>query len=237
MQKELIMNFLIKLFSSKKDKNIKSETNILNSNKRNESFIQSCLENKYQELEDNRWFSDFEELPKIDQYKNNGEYRKALDICLKGLKTHYDSFLFYGRAADLYDLLNKPQEAIKILNIGLEKSLCKSSIAKYIADRAFRRNDYREAIFWWIQAVVMQFESNLLVEYVPFLNLAYLCKATKWKEEEEWCFSMVDKISPQGPIRFDSIGAKLRYDLILKAKKNGDNDVLDSIKLLFKKYN
>lgn len=230
----LILGIILYLISKKnqrKPKKVK-ESSLGNS----DSFIELCLENKYQELEDNRWFSHFKELPKIDQLKNSGDSQAALKLCLKSLKTYNDSFLFYARAADLYDNLNQPKEAIDILKVGLTESLSKCSIAKHLAERAFKNDDYREAIRWWIQSCVMQLESGILVEYLPFLNISYLCQPIGLKKEETWFLSKADSISSQGPIRFDSTGTKLRHNLILSAKNNDDSEVIDVIKEFFKRF-
>ncbi|MBN2890971.1 MAG: hypothetical protein JXL97_03815 [Bacteroidales bacterium] len=224
------MKFLQKLFGRNQIGNTESEKS------KNYSFIELCLENKYQELNDNRWFSHFKELPEIDNLKKNGQSQAALKLCLKSLETYSDSFLFYGRAADLYDAINQPKEAIKILKVGLSKSLSKCSLAKHVAERAFKRNDYREAILWWIQSCVMQMESKIMVEYLPFLNLAYICQPLGLKNEEKWFLSKADNISNQGPIRFDSTGTKLRHDLIMNAKNNDRNEVVEVLQEFIKRY-
>ncbi len=202
-----------------------------------DNFIEKSLENKYQELEDNRWFSHFKELPEIDRLKKIGDNKAALELCLQSLETHSDSFLFYSRASVLYDNIDKPQDAIKILKAGLLKSLSKCSLAQDIADKAFKRNNYRDAIFWWIQAGVIQIESKILVEYIPFLNLAYLCQPIGFEKEEKWFFSMADRISTQGPIRFNSDGVNLRHKLIQQATGSNDSVVLDAIKEFYNRYN
>ena len=236
------MGFFKKLFRKVEEKNqtssIKGTSGISvpEQPKKTDDYIESCFENKWKEQADNRWFSHFEELPEIDRLKKSGDLEAAIKLCMDGLKKYPDSFLFYGRAADIYDSLNQKENAIKILKEGLTKSLSKCSIAKNLAERAFKSNDYREAILWWIRAGVMQLESGIMVEYQPFLNLAYICQPIHLQKEEQWFLSLADRASSQGPIRFDQNGANLRHNLIQKALNEEDNEVVDSIKEFYNRY-
>ena len=136
------MSFLRKLFRGNKSKYAETEPtykiDTTNPNNEDDIFIEKSLENKYQELEDNRWFPHFKELPEIDRLKNSGDNKAALELCLESLETHSDSFLFYSRASVLYDNIDQPQDAIKILKAGLLKSLSKCGLAQDIAERAFK---------------------------------------------------------------------------------------------------
>ena len=125
-----------------------------------DSFVEKCLKVKYRELDDDRWFSHFEELPEIDRLIDDGKKEEALSLILKGLNSYPDSFLFYNRAAKLYDELGKTNEAEQILKEGLLKSRSKCNIADAIADRALKVHENRKAIYWWIQGGAMQIESK-----------------------------------------------------------------------------
>jgi ankyrin repeat protein len=183
------------------------------SNYLTDPFIATCLDPKYREISDERWFSHFEELPEIDSLKKRGEHQNALMLCQKGLEKYPDSFLFYERAAVLYDELGKPDEAERILKEGLLKSLSKCSIAVALADRELEKNNYRNVIRWWITAGVMQLESNVMVEKMPYLNLAYVCQSLGLSEVENWLFNIADTASNEGPIRFNTQGAELRHQV------------------------
>lgn len=203
---------------------------------RTDPFIATCLDFDYRELDDDRWFSHFEELPKIDSLRKSGKIRDALSICLKGLERYPDSFLFYDRAADLYDQLNQPDEAEKTLKVGLSKSLSKCSIAGAIADRAFAKKDYRNAIRWWITASVLQLESKIMVDKMPFLNLAYVCQPFGIKDTERWLLAVADRASDEGPVRFNAEGAELRHQIARAAMAAGDDVVQHAIIAFHDRY-
>lgn len=101
-----------------------------------DSFVASCLDVRFKESPDDRWFSHFKELPEIDSLNRTGRDRDALELCKEGQKRYPDSFHFYMCAARLHDALNEPVEAERLLLEGLEKSLSKCSITQ-LADRAF----------------------------------------------------------------------------------------------------
>lgn len=203
---------------------------------RTDPFIATCLDFEYREVDDDRWFSHFEELPQIDSLRKNGKREDALSLCLKGLERYPDSFLFYNRAAELYDQLDQPDEAEKILKVGLSKSLSKCSIAGAIADLAFGKNDYRNAIRWWITAGVLQLESKIMVDKMPFLNLAYVCQPIGIEDTEHWLLSMADRASSEGPIRFNAEGAELRHQVARAAMAAGDDAAQHAIVAFYERY-
>jgi len=189
------------------------------------NYVSACLNTKYEEMVDNRWFSDFPELNTIDRMTREGKSKFALPLCLKALEQYPDSFLFYGRAADIYDNLGEPQKAEEILKTGLLKSLSKCSLARRLAERSFRKNDYRDAIKWWIIAGKMQLESAIMVDKMPFLNLAYICQEYGMQGEEEWLFQMADKASNEGSVRLNAKGVELLHALAKAALAAGDEEV------------
>lgn len=201
-----------------------------------DSFIATCLDVKYQERNDDRWFSQFRELPKIDSLRNSGKKKEALSLCQKGLKKFPDSFLFYLRAADLCDELNRSDEAEQVLKEGLSKSLSKCSIAGKLADRAFAKQNYRDAIRWWIMAGVLQLESKIMVDKMPFLNLAYVCQPIGIKDTESWLFAMADRASNEGSVRFNGEGAQLRHQLARAAMAAGDDSAQQAIVAFHERY-
>lgn len=207
-----------------------------NSGYRDDPFIASCLEVNYRELEDERWFSHFKELPEIDNLRKLGKKQEALALCLRSLENFSDSFLFYERAADLFDDMGKSDDAERILKDGLSKSLSKCSLAVALADRAFARGDYRGAILWWIRAGILQLESKIMVDKMPFLNLAYICKPIGFKSESEWFLEMADRASNEGPIRFNAEGAKLRHRVAQRAIAAGDDAALFAIQAFHERY-
>lgn len=199
-------------------------------------FIPSCLDFEYQEFNDDRWFSHFEELPQIDSLRKNDKKQEALALCLEGLERNPDSFLFYERAAGLYDELSQPDEAERILKEGLEKSLSKCSIAAMLADRALEQQNYSDAIRWWITAGAMQLESNIIVDHMPFLNLAYVCQSLGISVTELWLFEMADRASSQGPIRFNAEGAELRHQAAKAIMTAGDDAVQAAFSAFHDRY-
>lgn len=203
---------------------------------KHDPFIASCLDVNHRELNDDRWFSHFKELPQIDALRKSGKTQEALSLCRKGLERYPDSFLFYKRAADLWNELNKPDEAEQLLKEGLSRSLSKCSIAGALADRAFAKGDYRDAIRWWITAGVLQLESKIMVDKMPFLNLAYVCQPLGIKDTEHWLLGMADRASSQGPIRFNSEGAELRHRVARAAMAAGDDAAQHAIIAFHEKY-
>lgn len=203
---------------------------------RSDPFIAACLDVNYQERDDDRWFSHFKELPQIDTLRKSGQKQEALSLCRKGLQQYPDSFLFYVRAADLLDGLGKADEADQLLKEGLSKSLSKCSIARVLADRAFEKNDYRNAIRWWITAGVLQLESKIMVDKMPFLNLAYVCQPIGIKDTETWLLAMADRASNEGPVRFNAEGAELRHQVARAAMAAGDDAAQHAIIAFHERY-
>ncbi len=201
-----------------------------------ESFAEACLKLNYQELDDKRWFSHFKELPEIDKLRKEGKTQKALSLCLKGLESYPDSFLFYGRAADIYDDLGKTKEAEDILMEGLTKSLSKCSLSRALGDRAFSEGNYRKAIYWWIQSGVMQLESRIMVDMMPFLKLAYICHPLRLVKAEKFLLQMADIASNEGPIRFTAEGAELLHQIGRSLMESGDTEALTAIQQFYHKY-
>jgi hypothetical protein len=203
---------------------------------RSDPFIATCLDVDYRECDDDRWFSHFKELPQIDALRKNSKREEALSLCLKGLDQYPDSFLFYDRAADLYDDLDRPVEAERVLKEGLSKSLSKCSIAGALADRAFAKKDYRNAIRWWITGGVLQLKSRIMVDKVPFLNLAYVCQPIGAKDTETWLLAMADRASNEGPVRFNAEGAELRHQVARAAVAAGDDAAQHAIIAFHARY-
>lgn len=199
-------------------------------------FIATCLEVEYQERKDDRWFSHFKELPQIDALRKDGRKEEALSLCRKGLEQYSDSFLFYIRAADLCDELKRPEQAEQLLREGLSQSLSKCSIAGALADRAFAKGTHRDAIRWWITAGVLQLESKIMVDAMPFLNLAYVCQPIGIGDAERWLLAMADRSSSQGPIRFNAEGADLRHQVARSAMAAGDDAAQHAIVAFHERY-
>lgn len=200
------------------------------------TFVEVCLDVQYHEYDDKRWFSHFKELPEIDGLSRSGKKEEALILCCRGLELYPDSFLFYDRVADLYDDLKRPEEAEQILMIGLSKSLSKCTLAGSIAERAFRKGKYRETIRWWIAGGILQLDSKIMVDRMPFLNLAYVCQAFGVTDTQGWLLEMADRASNQGPTRFDTVGAELRYRLARAAIAAGDDVVVHAIRAYHARY-
>lgn len=203
---------------------------------RADPFIASCLAVEYRELNDGRWFSHFKALPQIDSLQRSGKKQEALSLCRRGLEQHPDSFLFYLRAADLYDDLGDPHEAERALKEGLAKSLSKCSLACALADRGFKRGNHRDAILWWIQAGVLQLESKVMVDKMPFLNLAYVCQPIGFSDAERWLLGMADRASSEGPVRFNAEGAELRHRVARAAMAAGDDAAQYAIRAFHERY-
>ena len=199
-------------------------------------FIRTCLEVPYEEWEDNRWASHFEELAEIDSLRRNGKEEDALSLCLKGLQGHPDSFLFYLRAADLYDGLRREDDAERILQEGLKLSLSKCGLCAKLADRALKRRDYRSAVQWWIRAGVLQLASKILVDMKPFLNLAYVCQPIGLIEVEQWLLSLADRASRQGPVRFNAEGADLRHQVARGLMAAGDDAAQYAVQAFYEQF-
>ena len=142
----------------------------------------------------------------------------------------------YDRAADLCDEFKRPEEAEQILKEGLLKSLSKCSIAVALADRAFAKGNYRDAIRWWITAGVLQLESKIMVDKMPFLNLAYVCQPIGIKDAESWLLAMADRASNEGPIRFNAEGAALRHQVARAAMAAGDDAAQHAIVAFHERY-
>lgn len=199
-------------------------------------FIASCLDVPYREMQEDRWFSHFKELPEIDALRKSGKPQEALSLCRKGLEQHPDSFLFYKRGADLCEELGQPDEAERLLVEGLSKSLSKCSIAGALADRAFANLNNRDAIRWWIVGGVLQLDAKIMVDKMPFLNLAYVCQPIGITETERWLFEMADRASSQGPVRFNAEGAELRHWVARTAMAAGDDAAQHAIVAFHDKY-
>jgi tetratricopeptide (TPR) repeat protein len=216
-----------------------SDEQVSSSDYRRDPFIASCLDIAYRELPDPRLFSHFKEIPQIDSLRNSGKTQEALSLCQRGIEKYSDSFLFYGRAAALCDRLNKPEEAERILMEGLSKSLSKCRIAGAIADRAFAKGNYRDAIRWWIAASVLQLESKIMVYDTPFLNLAYVCQPIGIKETSRWLLDMADRASHAaygGPVRFNAEAAELRYQVARSFVAAKDNVAQYAIVAFHERY-
>lgn len=199
-------------------------------------FIARCLDVPYREMQDDRWFSHFKELPEIDALRKSGKAQEALALCRKGLEQYPDSFLFYKRGADLTDELGQPDETERLLVEGLSKSLSKCSITVALADRASANGNHRDAIRWWITGGVLQLDAKLMVDKMPFLNLAYVCQPIGIKDTERWLFEMADRASTQGPIRFNAEGAELRHRVARAAMAAGDDAAQHAIVAFHDKY-
>jgi hypothetical protein len=199
-------------------------------------FIARCLDVPDREVQDDRWFSHFKELPEIDALRKSGKAQEALALCRTGLAQYPDSFLFYKRGADLCDDLGQPDEAERLLVEGLSKSLSKCSIAAALADRASAKGNHRDAIRWWITGGVLQLDAKLMVDKMPFLNLAYVCQPIGIKDTELWLFEMADRASTQGPIRFNAEGAELRHRVARAAMAAGDDAAQHAIVAFHDKY-
>lgn len=203
----------------------------------NDAFITSCFAVSYKEEEDDRWFSHFKELPEIDKLRHSDNPKEALSLCLKGLQNYPDSFLFYIRAADIYDDLGQSSNAEQVLHEGLEKSLSKCSLCTKLANRAFERKEYRTAIRWWIRAGLLQLESDIGVDPMPFLNLAYICQPFGFKEAEIWLLKLADRSSSQGSIRYNADGAELRHEAARELMRAGDDATQYAIQAFYERYN
>lgn len=203
----------------------------------NDPFVTSCFTVSYKEEEDDRWFSHFKELREIDRLRRGGNPKGALPLCLKGLQSYPDSFLFYLRAADIYDDLGQSSNAEQILHEGLEKSLSKCSLCTKLADRAFEKKEYRTAIQWWIRAGLLQLESDSGVDPKPFLNLAYVCQPIGFKEAETWFLKLADRSSSQGSIRYNADGAELRHEVARELMRAGDDAAQYAIQAFYERYN
>ena len=136
----------------------------------------------------------------------------------------------------MYNDIGKPEDAEHILKQGLQKSLSKCSLCGALANRAFKRGDHRGAILWWIRAGVLQLESKIMVDKMPFLNLAYVCQPIGIKDAERWLLQMADRASNEGPVRFNAEGAELRHRVARNAMDAGDDAAQYAIQAFYERY-
>lgn len=203
-----------------------------------EDFIRSCFfwGISGEEIKDNRSSSDFKEIEEIDSLHKESQSQEALSLCLKSMKHHEDSFLFYLRAAKIYDVLKRHDDAEGTLQIGFKISLSKCSIAAAIGDRASINMEYRRAIRWWIRGCVLQLNSKILIEPMPFLKLAYACQPFGLIETTQLFFRLADRASNLGPIRLNPDAAGMCHQLVQNAMAAGDDAILKAITEFNRRY-
>jgi tetratricopeptide (TPR) repeat protein len=199
-------------------------------------FIAECFDLPFEEEEDDRLFANFKELPRIDALRGRGRRREALMLCRQGIRRHPDSFLFYQRAADIYDDLGKPARAERMLRKGLERSRSRCSLCCRLGDRALQRKEYRTAVLWWIRGAALQVVAGRYVDMEPFLNLAYVCRAMEMHDEEKWLLELADRASCQGPVRYDEAGVELRFRAARRLRSARDDAIPRAIRLLRERY-
>ena len=184
-------------------------------------YLRSCFEIQLKENDDPRWFSDFDELPVIDATIKNGAHDQALELAEAGLAKYPDSFLFYGRLADVHQARGDAAAAEQVLFDGLRKSKSKATLCERIGSGAFENGDYLKAVRWWTISCVIQTQAETLLHYVPFLHLAYTAEGFGMKQEQAYLLKRADRISSSGPIRYNDEGAAMHYAI---AKRLGGSD-------------
>ena len=177
------------------------------------AHVASCIEPKFTEQPDNRWFSDFPELREIDNAREAGRLSEALERCNRGLESHPDSFLFYGRAAQVYDAMGDAAGAERVLLAGIDKSLSKCSLCGHLAEQARKQSRHADAVAWWLRGCSAQLRANLLADNKPFMNLAYVCRPLGLGAAADWLLGLADRISRTGPIRLDAVGTRERGEV------------------------
>lgn len=83
---------------------------------------------------------------------------------------------------------------------------------------------------------MLQLESKIMVDKMPFLNLAYVCQPMGFSDAERWFFQMADRASNEGPIRLNSQGAVLRHCVAQSATAAGDTAAQYAIQAFYKHY-
>ena len=158
-----------------------------------EESVALCLQRNWKDSTENRKYTDFDNLKKASDWKHPN-YSEDIKLCNKQINETPDFDGVYLIIAQHNILKNNFKEAIACLCAGLQHCKRKSFLLTKLGDIYFKLESPIASMFSFTKSIIASIGTTNL-DYIPFLNLAYLFQFSGYQNASIVAKEKSDKLS------------------------------------------